>query len=74
MGHLHEDDVHVPVFDGADFLATRDLAEHAALDGDALRPGNATTCYGLGVLVQTADDGEVALDTRNDVVTHMYSP
>ena len=74
MGHLHEDHVHVPIFNGTNLLTTGILAEYPTLDGDTLGPANTSACYSLGVFVQPADGGEIALDTRNNVVTHMYSP
>ena len=72
MGHLYEDDIHVPIFDGPNFLAACHLAEHAALDGDALVSTESTTGNSFCVLIKPVlDIGELALDVCNNIFTHV---
>jgi hypothetical protein len=70
MAELHEDHVHVTIFDHPDFLAVHELAEDATLDGDA--PRAATACDGKGIGVEfTLRKCEVIPDALDNIVTHV---
>ena len=58
MCHLHNDDVHVTIFDSTDFFATSILTEHTAFDGDALHCTLTTaTSYGKSIFIETGECG-----------------
>jgi len=72
--HLNDDDIHVAVYNSSDFLAAGVLAEHTALDRQALVALSITTRYGQRVFVEAGlYDGRVGGKNRNEVIAHYIS-